>query len=237
MFIPFSAKCPIIPRNAQRIKKKANQLGSFRNYVDRNPLPLFSFREFTFSYFGPITSNNGGFWSSDQEFGLNRLINPGFGTTADKALGVGELFPALYRRFKVYSTRVTVTFYDPSEDGMAVCAYATNSSNPTYTLAGAVREDAAAAPYAVTRVISNTGEQRTTVGGRFSMNLLYNITADQFKNDIENTTGSWSGDPALSPRFKLCAASATGTTTATVRYKIVLSMWAMCYDRTNLVMT
>lgn len=69
------------------------------------------------------------------------------------------------------------------------------------------------------------------------MNLLYNITADQFKNDIENTTGSWSGDPALSPRFKLCAASATGTTTATVRYKIVLSMWAMCYDRTNLVMT
>lgn len=220
-------------------KKKVSsrrQLGSFKNYVDKNPLPLTSFREFTFSYFGPITTNNGGFWSADKEFGLNRIINPGFGTTTDKALGVDEMFPALYRRFKVYSARVTVTFYDPSEDGMAVCAYATSSSNPGFTLSGSVREDAAAAPYAVTRVINDTGSQRTTVGGRFPMHLVYNITRDQFKNDIENTTGSWSGDPSLNPRFKICAASALGTTTATVRYKITISYWTMCYDRTNLVM-
>lgn len=214
-----------------------NQLGDFKNHVDRNPVPLYSFREFSYSLYYFITTANGQNWSASQDFGLNRLYDPSFGATTDSVLGFDQFFPALYRRFKVYSTRVTVNFYDPSEDGITVCAYVTNASNPTYTLTNLPREDAAAAPYATTRVISNTGAQRVSLSGRFPMHVVYNNTPDQFKYDNDNTTGSFSGDPLLAPRFKICAASGSASTTATVRYKITFSYWAMCYDRTNLVIS
>lgn len=69
------------------------------------------------------------------------------------------------------------------------------------------------------------------------MSTLYNVTEDQFKNDLDTTTGSSLGDPGLTPYFKVTAASAYNTTTAFVRFHFTMSIWTMCYDRTNLIIS
>lgn len=69
------------------------------------------------------------------------------------------------------------------------------------------------------------------------MHILYNVTKDQFKNDLDAATGSFSGDPGLTPYFKVIAASSAGTLTATVRFQLTMSIWTMCYDRTHLILS
>lgn len=69
------------------------------------------------------------------------------------------------------------------------------------------------------------------------MNILYNVTYDQFKTDLDASTGSFTGDPGLTPYFKVIAAAANNSLVATVRFHFTISIWAMCYDRTNLMIT
>jgi hypothetical protein len=212
-------------------------MGDFKQIVDRNPVPLYSFREFTFAWEAILTTTNGAQWGPEQVFGTNRLVDPTVGAATVSVLGFDQVFPGLYRRFKPYSTRFTVTFYDPSEDGISVCAYFTNAANPNYTLVGAGRADARSSPYSAVRVISDTGSQRVTIGGRMPLHYLLNVTQDQYKTDLDSTTGSFTGDPAASPYFKLTAAAGSGTTSATVRVSLSMSLWVMCYDRTNLILS
>lgn len=66
------------------------------------------------------------------------------------------------------------------------------------------------------------------------MHIMFNVSKEQYKQDLGSSTGSWQGDPGAVSTIKLTAASGNFIATETVKYRIKLSYWTMCYDRTNI---
>lgn len=79
----------------------------------------------------------------------------------------------------------------------------------------------------------DTGSQRAHIGARVPMHLVMGVTKEQFSDDLDTTTGPYSGNPGSLVTLHIAAANnrlVTSTVVATVK----LRFWTMFYSRAQL---
>lgn len=65
------------------------------------------------------------------------------------------------------------------------------------------------------------------------MSDLFGVTLEQFRDDLDNTTGSATGNPGSMP-IMLVAAANERAASQTVVIRVTLTFWVMFYQRTAL---
>lgn len=207
-------------------------LGSFNNYVDTCPIPPIRFAELTYAEGFTISAPNTGLFGTSYNFSLNGLYDPYLPAGGHQPYGFDQLCPTLYERYKVYNARVKITWDNPSAPGIA-CGAIVIPPGTTYTITGKHTNSVIEAPFSSVKFISDSGSQKVTQYMKLPMNVLFGITPRQFKEDIDTTTGSSSGNPGSQPQLIVSCAS-TSLTSSSVFVNVEITYWAMFYQRVNL---
>lgn len=215
-------------------KKKFNRFstGSFTGFVDRSPVPLQKFAELTITDILTISAPNTGLFGTEWIYSLNGLYDPYLGAGGHQPYGFDQFCPTLYGRYKVYNTTIIAKFYDPTADGtVASCVIV--PAGTTYTTTGKNHATIREAPISSTKFVSTTGNQRTTIYCKLPMHVLFGVYPNQFKSDLDNTTGDSAGNPGVQPKLLISACN-DRLTADTIMCEITIKYWAMFYERTPL---
>ena len=194
-----------------RKKKKSSttkQLGDFRQYIDRSPFPLFKFVNFTYqATFQLSSSTTSRIYGTSRDWNLNALYDVDASIGGHQPYGYDQWLGATapYQRYKVYSVDLSIIFSDPSKDGLRCAAIITNPSS-NFTLSAKDIEHVTEAPFSATRIINNTGSQLQRISGRIPMHTVFQVSKDQFSNDLDTTTAGYGGSPGTIPKLQVAVA-------------------------------
>lgn len=162
---------------------------------------------------------------------LNSLFAPGV-AGGHQPYGFDQYCPTLYLRYKVWNVTVHLSFYDPSADGI-YCGAVLAPAGTTATLTGATVQSITEAPFSVAKPLSNTGSQKTVVYAKYAMHTLFGVSREQFRDDLDSTTGSGAGSPGTTPYLYVAACNPRGTASS-VFCQLKLTYWAQLYQRVTL---
>lgn len=174
-----------------------------------------------------VTQNNFG---TEVVYLLGGLYQPRFtGTTGFRPQGYDQMIVP-YTKWKVYGCKITLEFYNPSQDGLCVAAQMQSASESS-TITGDKVSTFSMKKWAWAHYITNTGAQRIKYN-RFAKNrAIEGMSKVQFEGDNSNYSGSVAGNPTLSPYLRIALANTKDTTAATVSCLVKLEFYVQFYDR------
>lgn len=213
-------------------RRKTLTLGTFKNWIDKSPVPPTRFAELTYSDVVTLAVPNTGLFGSEFTWALNGLYDSLTTVGGHQPYGFDQYCPALYQRYKVYNVTVKIECYDPANDGDVVGA-AIIPPNTTYTITGKTSNDIAEAPFSCSKVINDSGSQKAFMYAKFPMSVLFGSTREQFTSDLDNSTGSSTGNPGNTPVLHVAALN-DRLIVSSILCRVTLSFWTMFYERTPL---
>jgi len=165
-------------------------------------------------------------FGTDLVYNLNSPFSPytggGVNNHNTSALGLTET-GNLYFRYKVHQVDVKVTFYHPHTNTFTESTEATgvfagvivnNPSSLSTTLAG--NDFGRISKYASvwTRTVPAAGPASVSFTQRFDLHTLFELTKQQYKADINNTTAGVGSSPSTLCQLRVSAADANASATA-----------------------
>lgn len=218
-------------------------MGDFKQYIDRSPFPIYKFTNFRYNQnFVLSTVASTPNFGAEQVFRLNALYDPDETGGGHQPYGFdqwcGDPTTAPYGRYKVYSVDVNVVFSAPQcPAGVSAikCAAIVLHPASTYALAGKNAETASEAPFSATRILTNSGQQRVQIGARMPMSTVFQVTREQFSDDLDTTTAGYNSIPGSVPTLSIAIADPTGGLSllgaSTCNAEVTLTYYTMLYDR------
>lgn len=234
-----------ILRKAIQRKVYANTTGAggslsipFKNFSSRHPFPINMWTKFTYTESLFLANGATNTVGTTYKLGLNALWDVYLAAGGHQPYGFDSLVSANgpYYRYKVWSVRLDLEFYDPSADsGIQICCAVHNpvSYAAGATISGLSIDQVSEKHNTFTKYISSTGAQTVRVSRVFPMHQLFNLTKAQFANDISTTTGSNAGNPASTPVLEIGILDSRSNT-CSVMVKGMLTFNTQLYDRAQL---
>lgn len=221
-------------RPAGTFRKSATRVrrGAFRAGVTGDPFPPRKFYKLHYTSSALLTTGTAGVIGSTQVYRLNSLYDPDL-TNAGNQPYAYDTCSAIYARYKVFGVMLNMEFWDPSADGLVVCAKINNPTD-SFSMAGYGWPAVTEKPFAVTRTLVNSGSQKTFIRQFLPMYIPFNVSKLQYNTDLDNTTAAISGNPASVVTLELGVASDRGAAGATVLFRVTMMWTAMFYDRVTL---
>ncbi len=203
--------------------------GPFAANFKRDPLPPVFRGNFTYYAAGTLTAGTLGVMGSEYQFRLNSCYDPDLTSSGRQPYAWDQIAP-LYSQYLVDHCDMEITFYDPSEDGLAAVA-AIHPSLGGATLAGLTYEVAAEKPMSVGFLIANTGSQKQTIRQRLDLCDVEGITKMQLVTNQSQYGALISGNPGLSPLLKLAVGSVRAAASGTISFEVRLTMRTQLFQR------
>lgn len=141
-----------------------------------------------------MSTNSLSTFGTQQHMTLNGLFDPDVTGTGHQPIGFDQLM-AIYARFKVRSTRVELTWTNPSSDGVQV-AYKLAPLNDVQNLTGLGYDHAQESRTVVVRPINNSGSQVVKQIFNVKGAMMCGLTHRQYADDANQLVGSSSQNPA-----------------------------------------
>lgn len=232
-------KRKIVPQPVMKSKIAKIQRGPFSRWNSINPFPVNYNCKFVYCAEGTLTSSSTlNLCGDTEDFRLNSPYDPYFGTGVitknTSCSGYSKLLSATgpYLRYKTHSIKIDLLFYNPSHDGVAGVAFIKGASS-SFDPNGQDMQMLDRMPMCTVKRLNDTGSQRRKIVQYMSLSSLYGFNANQFKNEVSNTTSQYNSNPATSILLRLGVASANPLITlpATMQYKLNLTFYTQCYDR------
>lgn len=228
-------------RKLKRSYRKGKYTRRYGKTGSRNPLTDFSKNDpfpsrkrhvLTYSQTQQFTTTGGNTFGTEQVFNLNNLYDPDFSGTGHQPYGFDQITP-LYLRYKVDAAKVSLTFTDPSADGIVVGALAQPPQVGT-TLQGMSIDRAAETPLCAVKRINNSGKQVVTISAYLPIHKLCGLSKLQFAADTDLYTSGVGTGPALIPALRVAVASIRNNLTDTIFCTAKIRYYATFFERTNL---
>jgi len=166
------------------------------------------------------TSNLSSAFGTETSFRLNSLFDPYFSAGGHQPYGFDQITP-FYEFYQVTRADITITFSDPSADGVIVGAYLKNYYD-SQTLQGATISQAEERPQNWVRNLNNTGSQNVTFTKSVDLAAMTGLTPTQYMSSWPAYGARVTADPSYTPYLSVAVsdAQATGTKTVTARVRI-----------------
>ena len=203
--------------------------GPFAANFKRDPLPPVFKGNFTYYAAGTLTAGTVGVMGTDYVFRLNSCYDPDLTGTGRQPYAWDQISP-LYQQYIVDNCTLEVTFYDPSEDGLAAVAMLAPAQN-VVTLSGVNYEVAAERPMSVGRLIANTGSQQTTIRQNIDLAALEGISKMQYMTNQSQYGAACVASPSLAPQLRLSVGSVRSNTGGTISFEVRLTFRTQLFER------
>lgn len=165
----------------------------------------------------------------EQIYRINSLFDPDFTAGGHQPYAFDQM-ALLYRKYKVNSVLVEITWSDPTEDGMFFAA-TFQPPNGSLALAGKTNQTIREQPMSITRSINNSGNQRGKFRQYIKISALSGLSALQFKADIDLFSAVVTNDPAASPFLRFGVGSDRQSASGTLVIKTKITMYSTFYER------
>lgn len=220
------------------------QKGPFSAFNAVNPFPVNYNTKFVYSCESELTtSTTRNITGGVVGFRLNSPYDPSTtsGITAlnTAVYGYDKLLSSTgpYQRYKVKGVKIDLLIYNPSVDGIAVCAKL-KTAGSSLGIGSTDIQYLEKTPFCKVSRVNDTGSQKRRVVQYVPMHLLHGWTAEQFRVETGNTTGPYNNIPAADIQLYLaatCTDSATASVARTVSYKLKITYYTQCYERYDLL--
>lgn len=221
-----------------RFYPKSHGRLSINSFAGKHPFPMNMWTNFTYTESLLLQSGASNTVGTVYNLGLNALWDVYLAAGGHQPYGFDQLVSSSgpYYRYKVWGVTIDLEFYDPSADtGLQVCCAVHNpvSYAAGATISGLTIDQVNEKHNTFTKYIPSTGGQVVRLRRYFPMNVLFNLTRQQFANDITTTTGSNAGNPSSTPALQLGLLDARATG-GNVLVRGRLTFRTQLYDRAQL---
>lgn len=214
------------------------KVGDFHRFVTNDPFPPRRNYKLTYTAEIPLASDGIHLFGAEWVFRLNDIYDPFIGTTAGvdhQPYGYDEV-SAIYRRFKVNGCMVRITFTDPeggsNPDATVVGALISNPASVTQ-LTGLTVGKAKEKIMCKTKSLVDSGNQKAVIQQYVPMHQGFGWTKKQYSNDMNNTTGNFSGGPGSAVLLRLAICNVRDSA-SNCRATVELTYYTSCYERITL---
>lgn len=166
---------------------------------------------------------------ADYVFRLNSCYDPDLTGTGRQPYAWDQVSP-LYQQYIVDRCTLEITFFDPSEDGLAAVAMLAPAQN-VVALSGVNYEVAAERPMSVGRLVANTGSQKTTIRQTVDMAALEGVSKMQYMTNQGQYGAACTSSPALFPQLRLSVGSVRSNAGGTISFEVRLTFRTQLFER------
>lgn len=221
--VKASSKKPVNVVIKKDPKKKRKPEGILRLFPPIKFIPLVYSEQF--ELFTDTTKDNFGV---EKIFRLNSIVGPNV-AGGNKPQGYDQM-AAVYGRYKVYSSRVHITFSNPSQKGLVIgCRI--EESGGTVSLTGQREGTSDMQKWTVCKPISSSGEQKVTYDRYMDIQKIDGQNKTQFVGDKGDYIANMGANPVKSPWLRLAVLNTEDTTNAKVIAKISITYYTQFNDR------
>lgn len=227
-YTPKTKSKVLVVKPRYRRKTAKSFGGPFRALFSKSPFQNSYSCKLNYSETFTLTTGVGGIFGTEQIYGLNNLYDPNYSGTGHQPYGYDQLSP-LYRIYMVFGCKINLTITDPSADGMVVGAVI-QPSNGTATVATYTPDVIKERPGAVTRVINNTGSQRSYITQYIPNHKLEGVSRPMWnaRSEYASTVGA---GPASEQFLRIAVGSDAGQMSQTVKVRIYITYYCKFFDR------
>lgn len=192
------------------------------------------FKKLTYTQTATLTaSSTGNSSGSAQIWRLNSLFDPDYTGVGHQPLWFDEIKALGYTNYLVHGCEVTLTFTDPSADGMYV-AYGLDTPALDDPIASVFHDYLKEYPRTLVKYINNTGSQKVT--DKFYVNCAKACNVSKIRyNTNPDYSSLTTGNPSKSPIIQcVCGAiNPSNASTPTVQCTVKLRYWVEFFDSDN----
>jgi len=198
------------------VRKRDTARGALSSLVSV-ALPFPRVLRKTLDYCQTVTltaSSTGNAAGGAQIWRLNSLFDPDYSGVGHQPRFYDQIVALGYSEYIVHRTDITLTFSDPSADGMYVCvAYDTPALLDP--IASVFYDYLDEAPTTLVRSINNTGSQIVELKGSVSCAAASNVSEAQYRNERSYFGALTSASPSKSPVIQVAAGVMLPSNTST----------------------
>lgn len=215
--------------------------GAFGRFDDINPFPPRLPVKFTYTGHLQLTHTAGStLCGTTYKYSLN---NPFYPTTADSGVrpaGYDFLLSGSgpYARFKCNYVKFNVIATDPTIDSdqhLVMALHDPSGVSAGDTIASTNLAGIRAKSNCVAKFISSTGDQRKSITQSMPMYKLFNWSKDQYKNDMDNSTGAYNGSPGNLAQLEIGMLDPRAQNPAgLLQVSVTITYYCMLYSRIQL---
>lgn len=162
-------------------------------------------------------------------FLLNAIFAPKVSSPQFRAQGFDQI-KSIYKRHKVWGAKVSITFSNPSIDGLWVGFRPAQHDNVDY-ISAEYLGPSLMKRWTVCKPINNTGSQVVKYTRMFNIANLQGLTKDQFSADNGDYVGTETANPTKAPYIEFTVCNTASTVSATIVYQIQIEYIVQLYDR------
>lgn len=164
-----------------------------------------------------------------REYRLNGCFDPRVALLGHQPRWWDQLTP-LYNKYRVTSANVSVTFHDPSSDGVFVGLNVYDSAITNNSISGRQMEDIRERKLATVYPVMNTGKQSKTLNFHMPISKILGLTEAQYNSDV-GTEALVIADPVKQAYLQVFViAPTTGITPISVSIKITYNITFFGYN-------
>lgn len=231
-------------RKSKGVKRNVNstvgQAYGIAGFGRRQPFPTHKNIVLTYVMSTNLNSSSGlTVYGTEKSFNLNSLYSPETSGGHqyyyfDQICASGQI----YGRYKVNAVRVRVTFTGvrggDSADDQENCygAILLNNISTSDSIAGKSTYLANELPQVKLVQLSSSGDRPAVIDFYVPMHKLFGWNKSAYRNDMNNTTAAYNGNPASIPTMRLAIAALSAPTTVCTAYaKVEMIAYATLYAR------
>lgn len=192
------------------------------------------FKKLTYTQTATLTANaTGNSSGNSQVWRLNSLFDPDYTGTGHQPLYYDQIITLGYTNYLVHGCKVTLTFTNPSADGMYV-AYGLDTPALDDSIANVFHDYLKEYPRTMVRYINNTGSQKTTASFYVNNAKACNVSKLRYNANPDYSAGTGSS-PTKSPVVQcVCGAiDPSNGSTPTVQVTVKLTFLTEFFDSDN----
>lgn len=226
-------KTPVSAVRVNKQKRRRPYLASARAGALGTLANMFPERKKTkmvFEYGGGLsTGTTQDNWGTSVQFYLNSIFTPKVSIPAFRAQGYDQI-SGIYRSYKVSSARITLTYDNPTQDGLFV-GYRLLPTGETDSLTGEALGTSSMKRFTWSSPINNTGKQYVTKSLTAGIAKVEGLTSSQFRNDIDKYSSAITTSPTNLPIIEVAVINTQDTTNVSLMFKIRIVYSVELYNR------
>jgi len=221
---------PVEQRKNGKARKSARADSGVLSKLPKVALPFPVRMSKVLDYCQTVTltaSSSGNSAGTAQIWRLNSLYDPDYSGTGHQPRFYDQICSLGYAEYLVRKADITLTFSDPSADGMYV-AVAYDQPSLLNPIGGTYYDYLDEAPQVLVRSVNNTGSQMIVLRGHVDCAELSNVTGLQYETDRSNFGALTTANPAKSPVLQVAAGvmSPSNSSTPTIQCHVRLRFYS-----------
>lgn len=174
-----------------------------------------------------ILSSTTDIYGTEVIYSCNDLFDPKYSIGGHQPY-YRDTFLSLYRKYKVLSCDVEITFTDPLIDA-TLCAVQVQPPGATATVGGQYADVVRERPFTIVKTLNDSGSQTAKVKVHIPIGKISGLTDIQFKADAQNYSANYGSSPAAIPKIRVACINARNVATS-VCYNMKLTYNCQLFD-------